>query len=262
MTGTLSSVLAEVSGLAVSTRDGETLWMINDSGNSAELFAVRPNGQVQRAWTLGAANIDWEDLASYWINGESYLFIADIGNNLQVRTEQLIYIVREPIAAENTTSLLAPVNTIRFHYADGPHNAEALAISSEWIYILSKEPTHQGSPVSSQVYRIPLTLDSTDTSLTAEPVGMLATSTQSLEAKLIAALTGVDIGQPTALDFDLQNRNAYVLTYRHILRYTRHADESWESAFARTGEVIFTHDLKQAEALAVAADGVVWITSE
>ena len=63
--GTLQSPeLDETSGLVVSAKNPGTLWLNNDSGDSARVFAVTPNGALQGIYPLeGATAIDWEDLA-------------------------------------------------------------------------------------------------------------------------------------------------------------------------------------------------------
>lgn len=72
----LNSKVQETSGLAL--RDGR-IWTINDSGNGPWLYELgEQQGEVlNRVRVDGAANIDWESMAS----DEQYLYIADCGNN-------------------------------------------------------------------------------------------------------------------------------------------------------------------------------------
>jgi len=253
--------LTEISGLAASTRQNNTFWAINDSGNQPKLFAFNHTGQSLGTWTIAAENRDWEDMASAWINGESYLFIADIGDNLRVKDEHVVHVIAEPLL-DNTSGTLEPLHTIRFRYPGLSHNAESLAIDGEWLYVLTKEPLIDGERQASRVYRIPLSFSQQNQIADAELIAQLAIPAVSLEAMLIASVGGVDVTQPTAFDIDEQNRTAYVLTYRSVYQYRREQNQSWAEALAQPRNLIHSHSLSQAEALAVSENGVVWFTSE
>lgn len=259
--------LTEVSGMASSTRQSNAIWAINDSGNTPTLFAFNQLGQSLGSWPVNANNRDWEDLASAWINGESYLLIADFGDNLRNKNEHTIHIIAEPVidtndAQQAANSPIDPLLTLRYRYPDAFHNAEALAVGGQWIYILTKEPLNNGERQASSVYRIPLTLTAPGQTLNAQLIAQLAIPANSLEANLIASIAGVDVSQPTAFDIDRQNRTAYVLTYRSVYRYKRGENQSWAEALAQPRQRVHSHSLSQAEALAVDNNGVIWFTSE
>ena len=75
--------LPEISGLAGSCKTQGLLWMINDSGNANTLFGVSATGQVLGKFNIkDAPNVDWEDLSSFTQGRESYLLIADVGDNM------------------------------------------------------------------------------------------------------------------------------------------------------------------------------------
>jgi len=262
-TGNLENTqLTEVSGMAASTRQSNTFWAINDSGNNATLFAFDTTGADLGNWKVNSNNRDWEDMASAWVNGESYLFIADIGDNLRVKNEHSVHVIAEPIIGDNTDGPLEPLHTIRFRYPDAPHNAESLAVNDQWIYVLTKEPLVDGERQQSRVYRIPLVLSGPSQIVDAELIAQLAIPDSSFEASIIASLAGVDVSQPTAFDIDKQNRNAYVLTYRSVYRYHREEGQSWADALSQPRDRVHSHSLSQAEALAIGEDGLVWFTSE
>lgn len=260
-----NTLLTEVSGMAASLRQHNLLWVINDSGNAATLYAISPDGQTQGIWPVAADNQDWEDLATVRWNDEAYLLIGDIGDNLRIRHEYAVYIVPEPVVDTVTTSQPAsPLQptALRFRYEDGAHNAEAMAAIGDAIYILTKEPVGISGTVPSGLYRLTLTLDGGDNLQIAKRIGTLTTRRPGIEARLAAALAGVDLSHATALAFNPDATAAFVLTYRHVLRFDRSADESWTDAFSRKAVRMHTHSLAQAEALSVAMDGTVWFTSE
>ena len=83
---TLDTEVWETSGLE---KVNGKFYTHNDSGNSNLLYEINAStGEVIRTIIVnGAANVDWEDLAS----DATYLYIADIGNNLGAREDLRIY---------------------------------------------------------------------------------------------------------------------------------------------------------------------------
>lgn len=93
--GQLSLPKLEASGIARSSTPG-LYWVHNDSGDEPRIFCVREDGtnvgspsgcQIQ-----GAEHKDWEDLR---IAGGT-MYIADTGNNLNLRRDQKVYVLPEP----------------------------------------------------------------------------------------------------------------------------------------------------------------------
>jgi hypothetical protein len=85
--------IIEASGLARSQREPGVLWTINDSGN---LGRVDLNKSDHR---------DWEDLASFQLDGDPYLLVADIGDNDARFKKRTIYVAKEPRTDENKTKV-------------------------------------------------------------------------------------------------------------------------------------------------------------
>jgi hypothetical protein len=117
--------ITESSGLAASVRHPGVLWTHNDSGDTARLFALGPDGRVQATLTLAGVDArDWEAVA--------------IGDNLGSQRSVSVYRVTEPAALRDAT---VPARRYRLRYADGPHNAEALLVDprSNRLYVASKQ---------------------------------------------------------------------------------------------------------------------------
>jgi len=86
----LPKSLKESSGIE-NLEGSDNFWMINDSGNSNELFEITSKGKIKQVVeVVNARNKDWEDLAS---NGNNQLFIGDFGNNNNKRKDLAIYSV-------------------------------------------------------------------------------------------------------------------------------------------------------------------------
>jgi hypothetical protein len=128
--GAVPAKLSELSGLAASRRHPGVFWAHNDSGNDAEIFAIRETGQVVATLTLAPTTvIDPEDIAVGPCRSErpapSCVFLADIGDNLQRRRRVRLLEIDEPAALRDGAAAARP---LPFVYADGAHDAEVLLI--------------------------------------------------------------------------------------------------------------------------------------
>ena len=149
VTGTVEDpALDEISGVVVGARMDGVLWVEEDSGNDAAVYALEPTGELVAKVTVdGATNEDWEDLA--WARGR--LWVGDIGDNERERSEIRVYSFREP-GDRGVTSVAA--TTVRLRYEDGPHDAEAMFVDprGEHLYLIVKQLTE----LESAVYAVPL----------------------------------------------------------------------------------------------------------
>jgi hypothetical protein len=180
--------LVEVSGLAVSAKNADTLWAHNDSGDTARLFAITPAGATRAIYTLtGATAIDWEDMAigPGPTAGTPYLYAGDIGDNAQSRTDVAVYRVPEPTVAGSGTQALGGVEKLTLRYPDGAHDAEALFVDprSGELYVIQK--SIGGGAVG--IYRAAANL-AADSTTTLTRVGTL-----SLPTGFANAVTAADI---------------------------------------------------------------------
>ena len=96
---------AEASSLALSHRDPNVLWSLNDSGAPA-IVALSPSGELlSRVGINGASVNDWEDLTIAPCGNQSCLYIADTGNGGGTqRNDVVIYRVREPLPSDHDTA--------------------------------------------------------------------------------------------------------------------------------------------------------------
>jgi hypothetical protein len=142
--------IVESSGLAASRTMPGVYWTHNDSGDGPFIYAFDGGGESRGVFRVaGAINRDWEDMAvgPGPQPSQSYLYIGDIGDNSETRSEVVVYRVAEPAltTADKTSSQTRPrttqaVEAIRLRYPDGKHDAEALLVhpSSGNLYIVTK----------------------------------------------------------------------------------------------------------------------------
>ncbi|MEU9374165.1 putative Ig domain-containing protein [Streptomyces sp. NPDC048255] len=153
---TLPAGLAEISGLAMSTRHPGVFYAVNDSGNSNQVFAIDcngPTGQLKATLTVaGTSNTDWEALAlGKDPAGRPVILVGDIGDNFSGRAELSVHSFPEPETLAGAATV-TPV-TYRFAYSDGRHDAESLLADpvTGQLYVASKLIGGAG-----QLYKAPL----------------------------------------------------------------------------------------------------------
>lgn len=145
LVGLLPSEVEESSGLAASRKNKGVWWTHNDSGGAPAVFAINSQGKpLGRFEVTGATNRDWEDIAiAPCPNGDSCLYIGDIGDNGKRYTDIKIYRIPEPTVDPNSTqngnTTTAEVFTLT--YPNGPRNAEALLVHpiTRDMLIITKE---------------------------------------------------------------------------------------------------------------------------
>jgi hypothetical protein len=138
--------LTEISGLAASRCQPGILWVHNDSGDRAVVYALSPTGGLLATCRIrGAQARDWEDIAlgPGPVPRQSYLYIGDIGDNGARRSAVQVYRVPEPrVPLEGIPSVLdsEPCETIVLVYPDGPHDAETLMVDPRNgdLYLVTK----------------------------------------------------------------------------------------------------------------------------
>lgn len=138
----------ESSGIAASRRFHGVYWTHNDSGDGPFIYGFDSRGGSKGVWRVsGATARDWEDIAAGPgpSPGKSYLYIGDIGDNQEKRTEIVVYRLPEPEIntkglAKGKVAVTEPSEAIRLRYPDGSHDAESLLVHPHTgnIYIVTK----------------------------------------------------------------------------------------------------------------------------
>ena len=246
----LDPQLNEISGLAASRRHPGVLWLHDDGGNPARLFAVSTSGRRLATLRLeGVPKTDWEDIAAFELDGRAYLLVADVGDNGGLRKTLQLHVVEEPARIENAR--LKPAWSIAFRWPDGARDCEAVAVDAARGQILLVSKKRQPP----ELFTLPLRPSGTHL-LTATLVGRLAGMPQpNAESQRTSPRRARLAGQVTAADISPDGSTLAVMTYRHLLLYPRGPRQSWADAVARPPQTQMLPWLPQAEALGWAADG-------
>ncbi len=243
-----SKRLDEISGLARSHRREGVFWAINDDG-PAEIHAIDLDGKKHGSVRIrDASNRDWEDLASFELDGVPYLVVADIGDNMAEYKTRRLYIVKEPKPDKKRVKIAWQ---IKFRYPGGPRDAEAIAVDveNERILLLSKRD------IPAMLYELPLRPESGKT-LEARRIGPLTTLPRPAKSDVQNAMFTKDWHwQPTAMDFAPDGRSAVILTNAGVYFFERRGRERWADAFARAPLGIGLGRLRNAESIAISGSG-------
>jgi len=250
----LAARLDEVSGLAASHAHDDVLWMHNDGGNRAQLFAVGTRGRLQATFQVnGVANTDWEDIASFDLDGRHYLLVADTGDNGGLRRSLLLHVIEEPASLDEAAQRmpLEPAWSIAFRWPDGARDCEAVAVDAQrgQVLLVSKKRTPP------ELFALPLRPREPGLQV-ARKLGVLAGVPQPDPDELRANERMARIRhQVTAADIAPDRSRIAVMTYNEVLLYRRRGDETWARAMARKPVIHDLPWLPQAEALGWDAAG-------
>lgn len=256
--GTITdSDLSEVSGIAVSRINKDILWVINDSGNSASVYALNTEGKVLGVLDIqGVLNNDWEDIASFEYKGKPYILIADVGDNHAKRSKCFLHFIEEPDIKKITGTSSMPVKpswSITYTYEDGPRDCESVAVDTVTgkILLLSKRDT---PPV---LYELPLSKEKNGVAKKLTEIKPLPQLTDEIMDFSISS------NMTTAMDISADGLSAVVLTYGNAFYYKKKPSKKWADVFTGSPGEIIVPRMRQAESICFGKDdSSIYITTE
>ena len=250
--------IREASGLARSHTQPDLLWLINDNGAKEIVHAVDASGARRGEFKLKKSdNKDWEDLASFQLDGTPYLMVADIGDNNARRKHRTLYFVEEPVAAKDTDATTAW--QVSYQYPDGPRDAEAAAVdlANDRALILSKRD------LPPRLYEVPLRSESSEPATAILLGTILSLGKPSRQDVEFAPKTDDWYWQPVGMDIAEDGLAAVILTYRAVYYYQRLSGQDWLDAFNARPARISLGNFENAEAIAFGDEQrTVYVTGE
>ena len=239
------AALNALSGAALSVGNPGVIFAHNDHDRPV-VYALGDGGrEITRIALPGAPATDIEDMAVGACPAGTCVYLADIGDNAEMRDEYAILRFTEPIIdADALSTMDAPFERFAFAYEDGSHNAEGLLVPpSGNLYIVTK--LRAGNP--SAVYKLTTPLSNSQTNVAVKV------------AELPVPMPGDDLlcaadAHPCGLGF-------IVRTYNTVYEFRIARGAAFESAFAADPQQIRGADEPQSEAIAYLPDGSGFITS-
>lgn len=253
-----NKTISEASGLAASQRRPDVLWTHNDSDAKARLYAIDLAGKsLGRIKLKNAENVDWEDIASFRLNGNPYLLIADVGDNERKHKQVTLYVVAEPDLDIDAKPELTPAWRIDFTYPGGPRDVESVAIDieNEQALLLTKRT------IPAELYAVPLR-PATDADVVATFLGKIDSLPQPTRQDIeFAPKTGDYHWQATGMDIARDGSGIAIISYLPAI-YLYQRDGDWLSTL-RKPPLQFPLRLREPEAIAFSADSKsLFVTNE
>lgn len=205
--------MLELSGIAASRLNPDVFWVHNDSGDSNRIYAIDRQAQHVAIVTVpGCKAWDWEDIAvgPGPLPGVSYIYIANTGDNLQLRKEiQICRFPEQKISVDRQLDA-NDVTVLRLRFPDGPHDTEALFVDPKQgdVYLITKRGAQ------SRVYRA--------------VGGEAGSAVRTLEYLASLPVTGI-----CAADISSDGREIIAKTLNQVLLWRVQGDETIADALQR-----------------------------
>ena len=200
-------VLEEVSGLVVSHRYPNRLYVHTDSDGEAAVFVLDTLGnELGKLELSGLSNRDWEDIAvGPGPNGSSYIYVAEIGDNEAKYDQIYLYRFAEPELLQAIPS--AAIDRVSLQFPGGPKDAESFLVDpiSGELYLVSKREA------KNTLYRVPAD-------------GFEKGNT------LLEKLHSFDFTSSVAADVSRDGSQILIKNYLQVFYWTRQANQSLSEA--------------------------------
>ncbi len=217
----------ENSGVAVSKIHQDAIWTHNDSGASPVvfLFSLQSGKTIAEVSLPNAFNRDWEDITTFEMSGTPYVLVADVGDNLSRRDAYQLCIFPERQFELGQINHEEPTlrefefekwKDLQFHYEDGSHNCEAIAVDSEARQVILVEKVYPQVKQMPGVYVIDLPNEKTGEPLVAKRVGDFP----------VKNVTGMDLSEEAG--------KLVVRSYLQGFLFEKEEGQSWAEAMVNT----------------------------
>lgn len=236
--------LKEISGLVVSSENKDIIWVHNDSGDDAVVYAIQKDGKVKHTVNYAKEVLDCEDMAlNIDAKGISYLYIGDIGDNDAKRPFISIYKFKEPSIGKEETSIVENVEVLNLKFPDGSRDAECLMVDliDQKIYILSKKEDSVG------VYSTPLKFITNETVILKKEGVLFFPG-----FKKFKYITAGDISQ--------DGKHILVKSYLNIFYWSRNSKQSLFDCLKHAPKILPYKPEKQGEAIGFTPDAKAYYT--
>lgn len=242
----LPKSLKEVSAVEV-TEKSSLIWMLEDSGNKPELYALDHTGNISH--TLAIANVtndDWEDLAS---DKEGNLYIGNFGNNDNARQDLCIYKIdhtrlglSETAAAAKTTFYYPEQTEFPPKKKDRIYDSEAFFVHRGYFYLFTKNRSSKFDGTTT-LYRVP----NREGNFAAQRIGQFKTCDNYNHCAI------------TSADISFDGRKVALLSADKVWLFDNFKDDAFLNG--NVAEIGLGH-FSQKEGICFTKDGTLLVTDE
>ncbi|BAU52579.1 hypothetical protein [Mucilaginibacter gotjawali] len=237
----------EISGIAASGINEDLYYVHNDSGDTSRFFAIYPSGELKstvyfngdpREKRYGVH--DCEDIAvgPGPVQGKSYIYLGDIGDNDAERKYLVVYRMEEQKEWAGGKNYNTTATPVYLKYPDGPKDAETLMVDpvEKLIYIVSKRHDTVG------VYTAPLIFRPDDT--------------VTLTKRCKVFFPGIKpFKWITAGDISKDGQQVLIKSYNKVYYWKRDRDEPIWKTVQKPWKLLPYEEEKQGEGIGFTPDG-------
>lgn len=232
--GTLSEKLHEASGLVESIQHPNHFWVLNDSGNPAEVFLIDRKAHTKLVCKLkGIHNRDFESIAigRGKDSTKTYVYAGDIGDNNARYDAKWVYVFEEPTNLSSAEIVISNFDTLQIVLPDGKRDSEAMMTDpiTNDLYLFSKRED------SIRLYRVKYPF--AKGKMTAE--------------KLVT----LNLQSIVAADMSVDGKEVLIKNYDTIYYWKNESGEPLEKLLQQKPHVLPYGQERQGEAIAWARDG-------
>ncbi|OAQ41546.1 hypothetical protein A5893_00060 [Pedobacter psychrophilus] len=230
----------ELSGLAVSSKNDNLIWVHNDSGDKSYVYLINNQGKKLARINYNKEVKDCEDIALFTPkNQKPQIYVADIGDNNAKRDYISLYKFDEPNSDINDTDFdIKNVEEIKLKYPDGPRDSECLIIDpiDKNIYIISKRED------SVKVY--------------STPINTRSNQNTTLKKEATLFFPGfVKLKFITSGDISRDGKQIVIKSYGNIFYWERKANETFVNALKKPFKILPYKPEPQGEAIGFTHSG-------
>lgn len=236
--------ISEASGMALSGRHDDCIWLHNDSGDQPRLYLVGATGRTRAVLRLeGVEATDWEDMCAFRSGDASWLLVGDFGDNGGDRGAERpgcrLWLFPEPdfqlppADAQPLQHALRPPIEVRFSWPGGARDCESVAVDVAGSQILLC--TKAKASVAA-IHSIPLDLQ---------------TKLQVREAGLVCRLA---VPYATAMDISPDGRRLAIVNPLSGVLFEKSAGQAWSEVLVSPPQILTLPPRAQGETVCFESD--------
>jgi len=242
----LPSEILESSGISISGVN--LVWSHEDSGNDNKIYGFDTLGNLKRTITISnVSNIDWEDLAT---DEDGNIFIADMGNNNNIRTDLAIYKIPDP-ESFSSNSVNAEIISVSFAdqtafpppLGDRNFDIESMIWRSGSLYLFTKDRSYPFTGITKMYC-----LDDQPGTYLLQPVTSLYVGSEQSNDRV------------TAADYNRSTGELVLLTHSRLISFTNYPGDQFFDG--EKTEYFFSEEVGQNEAVGFISPRRLYMTEE
>ncbi len=158
--------LNEISGVIPSLLNPGALWVVEDHGNEAAVYALDEAGALLATVALeGVENEDMEDIDLVPCGETTCIVVADAGNNGKDRTDLAFVVIEEPTLDGVTKTFSAVADRYPFTFP-GVEDSESLTHTDDGRFVIASKRADK----TTGVYTVPAFTEDAEATLVGEVV--------------------------------------------------------------------------------------------